>query len=649
MHVPENDHGQESGLLSPDGHLTTACLPDNAATPAGTPSAQQPSTGEASAVLPVGYYLEHFQTVLETVGDRYGDLLQEPEKAFSQAFRLLDLDSRRLYVRLISRQGPLFRSDRLSYAEIADLPGTWEKLAQAGFLTINAPEFLREALELLTAPELRELATAAGLLRPPVSVGEENPAGEGNPGEEVHPNPGAGPLPGRLRKGDWLALIRSRVPSEVLLELLKKRFQWLFPAFQEILRVFRLLFFGTPEPDLSAFVLHDLGKVRFETYPLVSPHRLFARRVDIDRALQLRDHRDELYQTLEEAEESSLLAEVERLTAGLPPAEGHPRLIRWRRRFLEHAGRFWERQDQPLRALAIYDDPETQPSRDRRARLLVHLGKTAEASAACAEILASPRDPEEEDVAESLQARLAGKRRREITEPGFVETLILSSSDENPRTASVELRALENLSRQGFAGFWGENRLWTSLFGLAFWDILFLPIPRAFGHPFQAGPTDLFTPEFRIARESAIAGRLAEFTSDEEWRRRVLDTAYRKEGIANALIDWTLIPLPLLEKILGVLPGSHVQAIFDRLTRNPGGFKTGFPDLFLFTSDSPGYLLIEVKGPGDRLQNNQRSWMRYFARHGIPCQLLRVEYPAPKNRADTPQAERQGCPDFPKE
>ena len=49
------------------------------------------------------------------------------------------------------------------------------------------------------------------------------------------------------------------------------------------------------------------------------------------------------------------------------------------------------------------------------------------------------------------------------------------------------------------------------------------------------------------------------------------------------------------------------------------------PDLIFFPSRG-GYELIEVKGPGDRVQANQLRWMRYFAEHDIPHRVTWVEW-----------------------
>ena len=54
------------------------------------------------------YYLDNFEEILCTVERRYGDLLSTAESAFLVDYRALDRGARCLYVRLLSRRGPLF-------------------------------------------------------------------------------------------------------------------------------------------------------------------------------------------------------------------------------------------------------------------------------------------------------------------------------------------------------------------------------------------------------------------------------------------------------------------------------------------------------------------------------------------------------------
>jgi hypothetical protein len=59
---------------------------------------------------------------------------------------------------------------------------------------------------------------------------------------------------------------------------------------------------------------------------------------------------------------------------------------------------------------------------------------------------------------------------------------------------------------------------------------------------------------------------------------------------------------------------------------DPGENRRGFPDLIALGERAGDYCLIEVKGPGDALQDSQKRWLRYFDRQGIPAQVARVEW-----------------------
>lgn len=107
--------------------------------------------------LPVGYYLDNFQTILDFVDSHYGDILGADEKSFSRSFRSLCVDARRLYVRLMSRKGPLFRSDALVYKEITDIDAAAEQLNQQGFLEVDGSWELEKELAVLRKAEVLEL------------------------------------------------------------------------------------------------------------------------------------------------------------------------------------------------------------------------------------------------------------------------------------------------------------------------------------------------------------------------------------------------------------------------------------------------------------------------------------------------------------
>jgi hypothetical protein len=65
---------------------------------------------------------------------------------------------------------------------------------------------------------------------------------------------------------------------------------------------------------------------------------------------------------------------------------------------------------------------------------------------------------------------------------------------------------------------------------------------------------------------------------------------------------------------------------FARLVSDIRANRSGLPDLIRFWPTDRRYELIEVKGPGDRLQDNQIRWLAYCAQHGMPARVLDVRW-----------------------
>jgi VRR-NUC domain len=65
------------------------------------------------------------------------------------------------------------------------------------------------------------------------------------------------------------------------------------------------------------------------------------------------------------------------------------------------------------------------------------------------------------------------------------------------------------------------------------------------------------------------------------------------------------------DALLCILP-AHLKLWFVRLARDIRANRTGFPDLIRFWPAQRRYEMVEVKGPGDRLQDQIR-WLAYCA------------------------------------
>jgi hypothetical protein len=93
-----------------------------------------------------------------------------------------------------------------------------------------------------------------------------------------------------------------------------------------------------------------------------------------------------------------------------------------------------------------------------------------------------------------------------------------------------------------FCSIHSETRIITTLFGILFWDIIFLPIPGAFETPFQTAPLDMAEDSFYHARRDPIEIRLKELEDGqgEEIVKRV-EAEHRARKTWCVGVDWELV------------------------------------------------------------------------------------------------------------
>jgi hypothetical protein len=512
------------------------------------------------------YYLANFQAMLDTLLARDGDLLQGDELEFMRLFASLPQPARALLVRMVMRKGPLFRSSRLVYEEIGNVADATRPLVALGWLDDRPRLSVDELFRLMSKTELVRLGVVA-------------------------PHRGALPQAGTPTKLDWLEDRRREWPTARLFE------EWCAPSGDVVYRVtvdslcqrLRLLFFGNFRQDLKAFVLADLGVFRYEKVVLQRESRPFGCRRHIDAFLRLHRCRELLHGGAQPAEVEALMPESSFDCEWLE--ERHQRL-----RF--QIARAHERAGAIPRALAIFSTCTHREAAARCARLLTQ------------------------------QRRIARRRVRHAPVPSFELTM-----------ARPTERAVEHVVRDHLASadpeaaapggatsvHYVENGLVNSLFGLLCWCAIFAPVPGAFFHPFQRAPADLASPGFFARREREFAACLDELECgryQETIRRRFVD----KAGISSPFVAWGLLNEPLLDAALTCFPATHLRRWFEWIVSDVVVNRTGFPDLVQFWPQSARYRLIEVKGPGDRLQDNQRRCLDFCLSHEMPVAVCHVRY-----------------------
>ena len=554
------------------------------------------------------YYLANFERALAWLDARCADLFDDAERRFADDFARMPQASRALFVRMLMRKGPHFRASRLAYDEIGCPRAAAAPLVAAGWLDAAPALDLDSLAALVTKAELQALAERLGIALEPRATRAASL-------EALAAHYAVAPEP-----RDWHAWFPAS-PDTVLLF-----------ASAPLCERLRLMFFGNLHQDWSEFVLADLGVYRYESVPFDRASRAFQRREDIDTYLALRDCRDgfdSAAQALDSDSDATAVAIAVTLDAldALAPRTHANAWLRARHDKLRHAtGLTAERAGKPELAWRAYLDCGHPESRYRRVRVLEQLSRREEALALAQAIADAPENEEEAQRAARTLGRLARTRAKSktSTEAGFVQLeLTLPAA---PGELRVEEAARRSLATPQAPVFYVENTLINALFGLLCWPALFAPLPGAFFHPFQRGPADLHAADFVARRASQFEACLAELET-HAYRDSILRRYAQKAGIQSPFVAWPALSDELLALALACFPAPHLRLWFERLLREPVANRSGLPDLVRFWPHERRYELIEVKGPGDRLQDNQRRWLAYCVQHGMPVSVLQVRWP----------------------
>jgi hypothetical protein len=535
------------------------------------------------------YYLDNFHQVLHWIGERYSDLLTEEESSFLAIFPTLPQPARALFVRMVMRKGELFRASKLSYPEIGCTQTAAAHLIAHGWVIEDPAVTLDQLFTLLLKAEIGRIFQLAG---------HEKTA----------------------RKAEQLEALRARHdgchPFSV----------WYGEGGDPVYHIvtqalcdrLRLIFFGNFHQDWSEFVLSDLGVYRYEKVEFSPSARGFRSRRDIDDYLALHACRERFL-----AGEAPLA-----VLADLPPETNDNEWLHSRRqKLLFQCGQQLEKLGDWAGAFSVYQDCAYPGARARAIRVLE---KDQRFGLAYEWLRRAEQAPESEAEHQQL-LRMAARLRRKLGHPPA-----------SPRQATPVQRLdlvlpcpdgewwVEDVVRGHLAlreapVYYVENALINSLFGLLCWDAVFAAIPGAFFHPFHHGPADLHSADFPRRRAAHFAACLARL-DDGSYRDTIVANYAAKQGLQSPFVYWEVLDAPLLELALSCIPPAHLKHCFLRMLQDVKANRSGFPDLIQFWPAERRYNMIEVKGPGDRLQDNQLRWIDYCAEHGMPISVCYLQW-----------------------
>ncbi|MEW7855030.1 VRR-NUC domain-containing protein [Pseudomonas chlororaphis] len=535
------------------------------------------------------YYLHNFQQVLAWLKLRYADVLSPEERSFIDDFSALAQPSQALLVRMIMRKGCHFRTSRLVYEEIGDTRAAVVPLVRLGWVDEQAPLTLEELFNLLQKAEILQVFRAQ----------IEQP---------------------KARKSDWLAALAS------LFDEPRSLGQWC-PDLEDgvcsltvmaLCDRLRLMFFGNLHQDWSEFVLADLGIFTYEKVEFRDDARALRSRADVEGFLYLEDCRQYF-------ESGAALEEV--LASIQAFASDNPWLQRRRAKLLFLLGQHCERLAEWPLAAAIYQACADPGARARLIRVFERSGDYPQALALAEAAVLAPHNAAEQQQLLRLLPRLRRKLGGPATPRGGTQpTLRLDLSLPRVDPAlSVEFHVQAHLHEEQAPVHYVENSLINSLFGLLCWPAIFAPLPGAFFHPFQRGPADLLSEDFHSRRAELFQACLAEL-DDGRYAQTIRQRYLDKWGVQSPFVFWGALDEELLEQALACLPAEHLKHWFERLLQDIKANRAGMPDLIQFWPQQKTYRMIEVKGPGDRLQDNQLRWLEFCRQHQMPVAVCYVQW-----------------------
>ncbi|MBY8317469.1 VRR-NUC domain-containing protein [Vibrio fluvialis] len=530
--------------------------------------------------LPDDYYLTNFRKLTSHALEWYVDLLTDEERRWLADFDRLSHGGQCLLVRLLSRRGNWFRSDKAEYKEIGDQQQALSELSALGFVTLNPDADISTLAEkLLTKAEILALFPT---------------------------------LPKQSRKEALL----TQLSQQIIAKKIELPFSVIYLNQGEMIELLLVLFFANTHQDFSQFVLDDLGLNNFERYQLSRERRFFQHREQVE-VLRKLTHIQSLYDLCPKPTPTEL-DEWQRL---LPEPCEHPYIERKRQHLMNQLARDYERHQAFASALMLYRQTQVLPTRERQARILDKQQQIDAMRDIVTEMLDTPLNYSELEVAQKLHQRvlrLQGQKVPRTIKPAH-KTLHLELDLSQQR---VELAVKSHFEQLGYQVYYLENQFLNTLFGLTFWDAIFAPVEGAFINRYQHRPLDLYHDDFVLKRQSYIELAIAEIMNDGVkplWLRW-----QNKFSIANPFVFWTDCDESLFELTEQSFPRALLIDLFKVQLSDLKLYRNGMPDLILFKDGE--FEWVEVKGPGDKLQDNQWRWIDQFSRLNVPFSVCYVNH-----------------------
>ncbi|KAG6420126.1 hypothetical protein SASPL_116645 [Salvia splendens] len=564
-------------------------------------------------------YRRNLELLIQEVLKSNRHLFTDNEVSLLEAFDSLPDDSKRLFPRLYTRKGPWFRMSSMSYPEIADHNQAIKGLVEAGYLCSFLPrneleeDDLEEALNILNVDELREALLLLNKKR-------------------IH----------GTRKQDIINLLLSSNTSGPCFDLrdfiLAKTGSCVKVSPLAELLVWRAerLFFLNGEQDLSAFLLVDLGIVKYPSYRCIISEPIFPNRSDVLSYEEAIEISQIMVESLDENDMELVLSctEISVLRMSTCSTENTSSTGGSKDSFLSHFSASWvyskvvllgvsflEREKRYTEAIDLLRQLLNTFISDRRRgywtlRLSVdleHLGRVDDSLQVAEGGLHDPWVHAGSRVALQRRVLRLGKPPRRWKIPSY-------SNSVNRKIVQVHVQGRPLNGKIGAKSiFYGEDGERCGVEELA------LQYYAGEGGGWKGtAPLDLGTDSFYETRKSLIEAHL-EKIRDGMAEEMIITTWELHVGTACRGVNWEKHSLADLRVAAKCIGGACLASICRHLAQGYRSWSSGMPDLLLWRLHDcyrGEAKLVEVKGPRDRLSEQQRAWLLVLMGLRLPCRGL---------------------------
>ncbi|EYU45657.1 hypothetical protein MIMGU_mgv1a001078mg [Erythranthe guttata] len=594
-------------------------------------------------------YQHNLALLIQEVLKSNSHLFTNNEMSFLESYDSFPDDSKRLFARLYTRKGPWFRMSNISYPEIANNHQAIKELVEAGYLcSFPLPNKLEdnnleEVLDVLNIDELREALRKCNhgtrkqdLINLLISLSKDGHCSE--------------------LQSFVLATTGSCVKVSPLAESL-------------IWRAERL-FFLNGEQDLSAFLLVDLGIVKYPAYRCIISEQIFSVRSELLSYEEAIEISQVMVESLDENNSELVLGCIDKSVSSISISskESKSSTCGSMSAFLSHFSASWvyskavllgvsffEREKRYIDAINLLKQLLNTFTCDRRRgywslRLSVdleHLGRVDDSLQVAEDGLLDPWVRAGTRIALQRRVLRLGKPPRRWKIPSYSNSVKRKIFEvhiqgrplncktgmksvfygEDGERCGVEQLALQYYAGEGggWKGVHTESGIWLTIFGILMWDILFADVPNVFRTKFQTAPLDLETDSFYEARKSLIEALLDKIVNG--MAEEILITGWESHvGTACRGVNWEKHSLADLRAAVKCIGGSCLASICRHLAQDYRSWSSGMPDLLVWRLHdcySGEAKLVEVKGPRDRLSEQQLAWLLFLMDCGFNVEVCK--------------------------